>query len=159
MRQRELSRWMKALDVLVLLGCAAFAFIVVPMEALEVDELRSGAPSLLVPSLAFGVVSLVAPVAAGAVAWRIFTRIGQDNSFCVENALALRTISYLAVAEIVVFFLATLILLALHLLNSGMLLMLLGITVAFVALAVIAAALSHLTLKAARLQDENDLTV
>lgn len=159
MKQKELSLWMKALDIFMMCGCLLFAYVLVPLEAYEAGLNHPEWPDPIPVGLAFGTVAIIAPVAAGVVAWRIFTRIGQDNSFCVENAKALRAISYLAVAEIVVFFLASLALLMVGILSGGYVLILLVVIVVFVALAVIAAVLSHLTLKAARLQDENDLTV
>lgn len=91
--------------------------------------------------------------------WRIFTEIGRDNSFCLENALRLRRVSFYAVADTILELISAVLLLSLdasHLvwLPVKLLLMLVGI-----AMAVACAALSHLTRKAALLKDENDLTI
>lgn len=91
--------------------------------------------------------------------WRIFTEIGRDNSFCLENALRLRRVSFYAVADTILELISAVLLLSLDAshfvwLPVKLLLMLVGI-----AMAVACAALSHLTRKAALLKDENDLTI
>lgn len=91
--------------------------------------------------------------------WRIFAEIGRDNSFCLENALRLRRVSFYALADTILELTSAVLLLSLdasHLvwLPVKLLLMLVGI-----AIAVASAALSHLTRKAALLKDENDLTI
>ena len=109
-------------------------------------------------------------------AWKIFTQIGKNNSFCVENARRLRRISFCALADTVL----DVILLVYGVIHRfrfvasfapddimkelGEDLFLAAVRFLFVAIigvaiTVAAAALSHLTLKAAHLQDENDLTI
>lgn len=92
--------------------------------------------------------------------WRIFREIGHDNSFCMENAMRLRRVSFYSLIDTLLVFLSV----VLYLLCgwgyehgwvfAKLVLMLVGI-----AMTVACAALSHLTRKAALLKDENDLTI
>ena len=103
-------------------------------------------------------------------AWLIFTRIGQNNSFCKANANALKRISLYALTATgldLLLIVYTIIHLGDPLVVGNILLhtthyellFLLFVAVGGVCATIVTAALSHLTLKAASLQDENDLTI
>lgn len=85
--------------------------------------------------------------------------IARDNSFSKENARYLKRICMLALLDSVYFFLANLVMLFLDMNHPGILLGSLFVDFAGVAVAVTAAALSHLALKAAKIQQENQLTI
>ena len=91
--------------------------------------------------------------------WKITTEIGRDNSFSMDNARYLKYISILALADSGYFFLANLALFILNMNHPGVFLGSLFVEFAGVAVAVAAAALSHLVQKAAKLQEENELTI
>ena len=131
---------------------------------LAVDESEAAAdiPELAYlawPCLGLFWVGLAIVAAALAFAWRIFAEIGRDNSFCAENARRLRIISGLALTDTLLCAAGIVALFLLRALHPGVFLLLLLITAVGAGITVAAAALSHLTLKAAVLQDENDLTV
>ena len=91
--------------------------------------------------------------------WKIMSHIANDDSFTMENAKLLGKISSLArvdsaflLAWSVLFF--TVKITDLHILMISLLIVFLGIVVA-----AIFAALSHLVLRAADLQDQYDLTI
>ncbi len=90
---------------------------------------------------------------------KIFGEIGRDNSFCLENARRLKIISRLALGDTVVCLAGLMFLLCLGAMPPGLFLLLLAVIGMGAAMAVAAAALSHLTRKAAAIQDENDLTI
>ena len=92
-------------------------------------------------------------------AWKIFANIGNDNSFCKENAGYLKWISWLAGGDAAYFFLGNIVLMFLNMNHPGIVLYSLIVVFAGTAVSVASAALSHLVLKAALLQEENDLTV
>ena len=116
---------------------------------------------------------LVLVLAAMIDAWLIFTRIGRNNSFCAANAKALRRISFYALVATVldvILIVYTLFNHAGHVNGAQIWVRIPGmfdshvLPFVFVAMLGIAATaatatLSHLTLKAASLQDENDLTI
>ena len=91
--------------------------------------------------------------------WGIATRIGQDRSFSPENARALRSISWLAAADSAWFFIGHLALAVMGESKWGNVLLSLIIVFIGCAISVAAAALSHLVLKAAALQEQSDLTI
>ncbi len=91
--------------------------------------------------------------------WRMARNIGQDRSFCPENARLTAWISRLAAADAAYFFAGNVALLLLEMSHPGVLL--LSLLAVFVGAAVSAAAacLSHLVRKAAALQEQSDLTI
>lgn len=91
--------------------------------------------------------------------WQIATRIGADNSFCVENAKALKLFSTLAYADSAFFFLGNIVLLFAGFNHPTIVMLSLLAVFAGIAIAIISSCLSHLVLKAASIKDENDLTI
>ncbi len=159
MKQKELSRWLRVVVVIGWIACALLAFPVAPIlardAALDFPELAY----LAWPCLAIFWIGIAVVAIALGYGWRIFAEIGRDNSFCRENARRLRIISWLALADTVLCVIGILTLLLLGALHPGVFLLLLLIAVIGAGLTVAAAALSHLTLKAALLQDDSDLTI
>ena len=148
MNQRELSLCLRILDASIVVGCLWFCLGIIPIKA---DEALAAHGTVL--GWAFAVVSCIPLLAIGVLAWRLFADIGRNRSFSTENAARLRLVSLFALAE------GMIVIAALGLLTSGALAVALVITIACFALAIVSATLSHLTRKAAQLQDENDLTV
>ena len=89
--------------------------------------------------------------------WRIVRNIAIDRSFCRENAAYLRVISSLAMIDTAWIFLCDLLWLLLGFAEVMMLLLSWIIIFVGIAAAVSAAALSHLVLRAAELQEQSDL--
>ena len=91
--------------------------------------------------------------------WRIARRIGNDRSFTEENARSLRRISTLAACDAGYIALINPILLICG--AWDVMFLMLSVIVIFIGIAVsvAAAALSHLVLRAAELQEQSDLTI
>ena len=91
--------------------------------------------------------------------WQIVRNIASDRSFCEENARRLRTVSTLAAVDAAYIPLCDLILFLIG--GAEEIMLLLSVIIVFVGIAVstAAAALSHLVLRAAELQELSDLTV
>ena len=159
MRQKELSRWLRCVVVIGWIACLLLAGVVVPKLAADAAVDLPEFAYLAMPCLAIFWLGMIPVILALWYAWRIFGEIGRDNSFCRENARRLRIISWLALADTILCVLSMIALLLLNALHPGVFLLMLLIAVIGAGLAVAAAALSHLTLKAALLQEENDLTV
>lgn len=159
MKQAELSKWLKLIVLAAAVCCVVLGAVLIPM--IGVEEVRA-APEfayLFWPCLIFFWVTELVVFAALREAWMIFTEIGRDNSFCVENAKRLGNISRLAAADAVLYAVCAVVLVLMRAMHPGVLLVFAGIVLVGLAIAVAAAALSHLTQKAAVLKDENDLTV
>lgn len=162
MQQRELALCLKVLDVVIVAGClwfiawylphGGFAHMAgtLPFEPAEVWPIRTALLSL---------VAAVPVIGIGVLCWLIFADIGRDQSFTMRNAARLRRVSILALIEAVIFIVIAAICSFVQVLVFGLFALLLICIVASFTLAIVAAALSHLTLKASVIQDENDLTV
>ncbi len=171
MKQKELSILLRAVVILCCLVWLVFANWFGRMLGIAIVE---GAYVVAFPLLLC--LMLLPPLVVFWDAWNIFTQIGRNNSFCLENARRLRRISFCALTDTVL----DVVLLIYGAVNRFQFIagfapddiikalgddMFLAVVkflfVAFigVAVTVAAAALSHLTLKAADLQDENDLTI
>ena len=159
MEQKSLSKWLK----LILLGMGicglAVYFLIVPSFG---DSLRSQYPEFADrywPWLIFIWISGVPCYAVLALGWRIAVNIGRDASFSLANARCLQNIARLAAGDAAFVFLGNVALLFLNMSHPGVVLLSLLVVFAGAAVAVAAAALSHLVRKAALLQEENDLTI
>ncbi len=158
MGQKELSKLLRGLVVLVGAFVLVMCALVAPMlgeEAALVTE-RSAVRWVVT---VFLWLTAVPGFAALFLAWRIFGEIGRDNSFCLENAMRLRSISHLALLDTVVYIAATVVLAVVNLLHPGAFLVLAAAILIGSVATVACAALSHLTRKAAELKSDNDLTI
>lgn len=93
------------------------------------------------------------------LAWRVALNIGHDRSFSASNAVLLKWVSVLAAADAAIFFVGNLVYLLLNMNHPSIVLLSFFIEFFGVAVSVSAAALSHLVMKAAVLQEESDLTI
>ena len=163
MGQKELSLLLKVVVVVLTVFLAAVLIFFVPMLGHTVADYYMGDP---VKSVVFGWIVPVI-VAASSVpgfialwlAWRIFTEIGRNNSFCAGNARRLRAISRLALGDTCVYVVLAVSVLALGPKHPSVPLIFVAVTLFGAAVTVCCAALSHLTQKAADLKDDNDLTI
>lgn len=159
MKQFELAKWLKTLIIISALIGLVLCFVIVPIIGKDAVLMNPDLEYIFYPSLIFIWITGIPFYIALWKSWSIASEIGKDRSFCKENADSLKTISRLALVECVLYFSAIISLLILNLLHPGLLLMALSIIFLGVAVAVAAAALSHLVEKANRLQEENDLTI
>ena len=159
MKQKELSVLLRVVVVLCWCGCALVGGLIVPAMAWETAEMNPDLAYLKWPCLIFFWCALAVVAAALFCAYQIFADIGRDKSFTAKNARRLRLISHLALTDTVAWLIGTAALAALAPMHPMFLLGMLGVLVVGAAFTVAASALSHLTLKAAALQDENDLTI
>ena len=159
MKQKEMSLWLRLITVAAAVCCAVLAVYVVPHGLWMYLERNPQSGLGFWPAMIFAELTFI-PVAVSLVlAWNIFTQIGRDNSFCHKNALRLRCISRLALADTAAYFIALIAVFVLAGEEYRMMLLFFGIIVMGFCFTVAAAALSHLTEKAASLKDENDLTI
>lgn len=159
MKQKELARYLKAILLLATLIGVWLCVFAAPKLGENVVKQYPECRYLLFPFLAFLWVTAIPVYTALWQAWRIVCNIGNDRSFCEENARRLRTISWSCGMVVMMYVFAAAVLLITGWLNSAVLIAILLVLFIGISLAVAAACLSHLVEKAAALKQENDLTV
>lgn len=164
MTQTMLSRWLKLVAVVV--GAALAVFFALLMPWLTVVVQHSPYIGYTPPTAAHGI-ALLAAVDAAAIPcagaliqfWKIADNIGHDRSFCRENVQYLRSISRYALVCVGWCLVVTAAFTVMGVIHLSFVAAALFLMLAGAAVAVAAAALAHLTEKAARIKEENDLTV
>ncbi len=159
MNQRKLSSCLKAIIIGTGVCGLIVYFGVLPTCGESLHESYPEFASWHWPWMVFLWITAIPCYAALVLGWRIAARIGEDRSFCVENARLLQIIAWLAAGDTAYFFTGNVVLLFLNMNHAGILLISLLICFAGVAVTVAAACLSHLVCKAADLQEQSDLTV
>lgn len=155
MSQRSLSIRLKLIIFGVAVCGAFFYSVFIPL----VSVIFSTEKIFPITWIVFFLVSAIPCYITLVFAYKIAHNIGIDRSFSHDNARWLRYISNLAAIDAVYVFVGAT---ALFLIDAPELLpLLLAAIIVFigVSVSVAAAALSHLVTKAARLQDESDLTI
>lgn len=159
MKQTSLAKWLKVILFGVgVCGMVVYA-LVLPKVGQELIDGREELQKYFWPWLVFLWGSGIPCYVALVLGWKIAGNIGADRSFSLANAKLLKGIAGLAVGDAAYFFLGNLIFLLLDINHPGVVLFSLMVEFAGVAVAVAAAALSHLVRKAAALQEQSDLTI
>ncbi len=159
MKQKALSNWLKgAIICLAVFGLLVFG-VVIPIYGLEIAVENPEYAHCFWPWMTLMILVALPCYAALVFGWKIAADIGRDRSFCEENARRMRWISNLAFGDVLLFFCGNTLLLVLNMSHPGVFLLALLPDMLGVAIAVCAAALSHLIYKSARLQSDADLTI
>lgn len=160
MSQKTLSLLLKTIIIGVALCLAVVYIWVVPEIGGPLAETGDGEfRSLYVPWLIIIELTALPIIAALVLAWLIARNIGLDRSFSRQNAKLLGVIAILAAADSAYFFIANAVMMLLNMSHPGVVIFSLIACFAGVAVCVAAAGLSHLVLKAAKLQEQSDLTI
>lgn len=159
MKQRDLARWLKAIALIDVIFCLGIMLAIVPQRGQALANLHPEMPWLTTASWMFLVLASIPIVAVGVVIWRIASEIASNNSFSEVNAARLVRMGVYALAESAFFGASIAIMALLGILSDGLLAVMLVVVVISGGLGVSAFMLSHLTLKAAAIKAENDLTV
>lgn len=159
MKQKELAFWLK----LIVIGTAICGLVIyagiIPHFMTYLVEQNSMLQKNVLPWLIVIWISSIPCFSVLVLGWLIASNIGKDKSFSKANAKHLKWVSYLALIDVVYYFLVNGIFLIIDM--SHPFVMGIALIVCFVgtAISVCAAALSHLVEKAADMQEENDLTI
>lgn len=159
MKQASLAKWLKV----IIVGVGACALLVyaavVPVLGETMAEQYPEFAHCLWPWLILIWITAAPVFIALGFAWKIAANIGADRSFSADNARLLKWISALAAADAALFFGGNCVYLLLNINHPAVLIVSFFVAFAGIAIAVAAAALSHLVMKAAVLQDQSDLTI
>ncbi len=159
MKQDTLSKWLK----LIIIGVGICGIIiygaVFPMLAEAMVNKYPEFSNFQWPWLILIWVTAVPCYITLILTWKIAINIGMDRSFSTANAKLLKWVAVLAAADSAILFAGNLIYLLLSINHPSIVLFSLLIEFFGVAISVASAALSHLVMKAAELQDQSDLTI
>ena len=159
MKKKSLSNWLKA--IIIGMGFIGLVFYGLVVPALG-NDLVSHYPEYNDAYYLWVVFLWLTAIPCYIVlylAWKISANIGKDNSFSKENAVCMKYISMLAAGDSIFFFIGNIVYLVIGFNHPSVVLASLVIVFIGVSIAVAAAVLSHLILKAAQLKEENDLTI
>ena len=159
MNQLKLSKWLKAVIIGTGICGTVIYFYVFPFWGRDIVASNSEFTSWYWPWLIFLWVTSIPCYATLVCSWKIAKEIGNDNSFCRENANLLKLISLLAAGDSVFLFTGNIVLLLLKMNHPGIVLLAFFVVFAGIAVTITSAALSHLVFKAAILREESELTI
>lgn len=159
MQQKSLSNWLKvAIICLAVFGLLVYG-MVIPNYGRNLAVQNPDYAHCFWPWMTLLILTAIPCYTALVYGWRIATDIGRDRSFSEANAKRMKWISNLAFGDVILFFFGNTMLLFLGMSHPGVFLLSLLPDMLGVAIAVCAAALSHLIYKSAQLQQDADLTV
>ncbi len=159
MEQQKLVKWLKLLVILAAL-CGLFLCVgVLPLAGRRLAGNYPEYAGCYLPWLLFLWALAVPCFLALVLAWKVFTNIEKDRSFCMENAKYLQQVSYLAAGDAAALVLGNILFLFIGWNHPAVLLASVLIGFAAIAVSVASAVLSHLVRKAALLQEQSDLTI
>ena len=104
MQQKEISRWLKAITIVLALMGAVFFLYIMPVLAMSWRDADESLAYLFMPGLLYGWCIAVICYAILYQFWKVCVQIGKDNSFSKENAKCFRNISHFALLLSVVWF-------------------------------------------------------
>lgn len=159
MKQKELSIVLKFLVSLAAVMGLVLCFWFAPVLGRMMAETEPRLAYLYWPCLIYIWIACIPVYMALFEAWQIFSNIGKNRSFIRENVHRLKKITKLSIAEVLLYFLAAVILLMVDLVSFNVFVAIFIILFASMFVSVCASVLSHLVSKAVELQDESDLTI
>lgn len=160
MKQKELATALKGIVIVCLLAGLLLCGVLMPLYGWSWVRIEPSLKGLFWFWLIALWVTCVPVLVVLALVWRMATRIGADNSFCLENARNLKWICFLALGDTAAYLIGSVIFCFQF---GGMppflLLAVLAIVLVGIAIAVVTALLSHLIQKAAELKADQELTI
>ncbi|NLY77089.1 MAG: DUF2975 domain-containing protein [Tissierellia bacterium] len=159
MKQLELTRWLKLIIVFAALIGLFLCFVFVPVFGIQVVEEYPELSYMFWPCLIYIWATAVPFYIALYKVWQIVKEISKDNSFCLKNAMALRSIGILALLDSFLYFVGMIILSSLNILQPTIGLAMLIIVFIGIAIGIVSFTLSRLVRKASDIKEENDLTI
>ena len=156
---KKLSLTLKVSVVGMALCGLVLYFVAIPLFALSMRTAYPEFSNRFWPWLAFLWGSALPCYGVLFYGWKVAGEIGRGNAFSRENAASLRTVARLAVLDTVYFAMGNVILFLLSMSHPGITLGLMAVCVVGVIVAALADTLSKLIAEAARLREEQDLTI
>ncbi|MBR4434763.1 MAG: DUF2975 domain-containing protein [Clostridia bacterium] len=160
MKQKSLALWLKLIIIgVAILGLVVCTVVLPVIGKLFMQHYEGEFDYAFWPDLIFLWVCALPCFIALFFAWLIADNIGRDRAFSADNAKYFKIISILAAADSALFFIGNVVLMLLSMNHIGFVILSLVFVFIGVAVSVAAAVLSHLVMKAAQMQSENELTI
>ncbi len=159
MTRERMALWLKIAVLLAVAILFGGMFVLLPLIGSEMAQMYPEIAFLFWPTLIWCWALGAVIVAALCFFWGICDRIQKDNSFCEANAKALGRIAQLALVDVVLGFGLLIFLSCTAHPHPSLFLLFFLLLFCGLAVEVASALLAHLVQKAARIQQENDLTV
>ncbi len=159
MSRKTVSNLLKALVVCTALGVIFAIAVLLPVYLRHVVEVCPELQACFFWSMLFAVVLAVPMGWALTLAWQVFTTIGNDTTFCAENAVRLQTAALLAAIDTALVLAGAVFLFFANALPPFLCIAFGGLIFLGFALAVVCFALGQLVAQASNIKQENDLTV
>lgn len=159
MEQKTLAVWLKSIIVGVGICGIIIVGLIIPITGTGTSYFPTEYENGFLEWMILLFMVMIPVYIALAFAWELASNIQKDNSFSKENARYLKIISYLAAGDTALFFMGNVFLFFMGFNDLSLFLFTLLADFAGVCIAVCAAALSHLTMKSALLQEQSDLTI
>lgn len=159
MKQESLAAWLKGIIVGVFLCGLILCFYVLPFWGREVIEGNLKLEQGFLPWLILLWIASLPCFGVLILGWKVAGEIGADQSFSEKNARYLKYVSILALTTSAFVFLGNLLYFILGFSRLGILFLSCIAAFVGVAVSVACALISHLVYKAARMQEENELTI
>lgn len=159
MKQNTLAKWLKFIIIGVgICGLIVYAFIV-PSYGQSLVNQNPELSYCYYPWLIFLWLTGVPCYVVLILAWKIASNIAKDQSFSVSNVKLLKWIAILAAGDSLLFFAVNIIYLFVNMNHPSIVLISFIVVFAGITVSVVSAALSHLVMSAAQLQEQSDLTI
>lgn len=159
MNQKSLSNWLKGIIIATAIVGLGVYGLILPEIGKSLVEQAPEYEYCFRPWLIFLLTTGIPCFLVLFHGWGVAGNIGKNKSFSIENAKHLKSISMLALVDTGYLFVGNIVFLLLDMNHPGIMIVSLIIIVMGIVFSVAAAALSHLIEKAAKLQDESDLTI
>lgn len=159
MKQKALSKWLKAIIICMAILGLAVCFFALPMIGQSITHAYPEFSYCYFPWLILLWITGIPCFAVLMLGWKIAKNIGIDRSFTHENGRNLKLIAFLAAGDSGFLFIMNIVYILLNMNHPSVLLVGLVIEFVGVAISVVCAALSHLVNMAAELQLQSDLTI
>lgn len=159
MKQKSLSNWLKFIIIGVgICFTVAFVWLLPELARIMIRHNSMADYGITVWNIMIAVSAFPVYIAL-VFAWLVASNIGKDRSFTMPNSKYLKWISVLAAFDSAFVFCAGVVMFALKMNSASGLVACLVVVFAGVTVTVASAALSHLVVKAAALQEQSDATI
>ncbi|BCJ96446.1 hypothetical protein acsn021_40150 [Anaerocolumna cellulosilytica] len=159
MRQKEMAVWLNGIAFVA--GTLGIVFLIVLLPELSRDFIPEEL-KIRNMRIVFQIFIWITAVPCYLSLWKflkICQNVKQDNSFCIDNALSLKSISKFILIDCCIYIVGGSLLFVAKILHPLILLLIILILFVGCSLTILSMALSHLVLKACELKQENDLTI